>query len=317
MIGIEEIGSYVPVGRISNLDRLAEFGVGEEFVREKIGVPAVARKGQEEETSDLCVRAFAALAQKAAVSPRELDCLVVCTQNPDGHGLPHTAAVVHGKLGCPDGVAAFDISLGCSGYVYGLAVVTSFMCAHRLRRGLLFTADPYSKIIDPCDKNTAMLFSDAAAVTLLGPDPLLRLRAARFATRGADGDDLRCAGGRLEMNGRAIFNFSMTAVPPQIRALLAEEGLAMEEIDRFVLHQGSKYLLDTLGARLGLPAERVPTNLEEVGNTVSSSIPLLLERDLHDASCRRILICGFGVGLSWATAILERTPGTDGAHDAV
>lgn len=309
MIGIEEIAGYVPPGRESNLDRMAKFDIGEEFLRDKIGVPEVVRKAPEEETSDMCVRAFEALQAKAPLDGPP-DCLIVCTQNPDGSGLPHTSAIVHGKLGLPDEVAAFDVSLGCSGWVYGLATTVSFMEAFGLRRGLLFTADPYSKILNPDDKNTTLLFSDAATVTLLGPSPRLRIRAARFATRGSGFADLQCRDGRLSMNGRAIFRFSMTAVPPQIRDVLAAAGWDLDAVDQFVLHQGSRYLIDQITQRMGLPPGKVPSNLAEVGNTVSSSIPLLLERFLRDAASRRILVSGFGVGLSWATAALER--GADG-----
>jgi len=304
MIGIEAIASYLPAGRVSNRERLTEFGIGEEFLLDKIGVPAVIRRGADEETSDLCVRAFEALPEGARAA--RIGAVIVCTQNPDGSGLPHTAAIVHGKLGLPDEVAAFDISLGCSGYVYALAVALSFVEAQGLTRALLFTADPYSKIIDPGDKNTALLFSDAATVTLLGPRPRLRLCAARFATRGSRHADLQRRDGGLYMNGRAIFNFSMTAVPPQIKEILSVTGWTPESVDQFILHQGSRYLVDRLVQRLELPPEKVPSNLAEVGNTVSSSVPLLLERYVDDRSCRRLLLCGFGVGLSWATALLER-----------
>jgi 3-oxoacyl-[acyl-carrier-protein] synthase III len=304
MIGIEAIASYLPAGRISNLERLDEFGIGLEFLLGKIGVPTVIRRRDDEETSDLCVRAFEALRRRG--EPGRIGAVIVCTQNPDGGGLPHTAAIIHGKLGLPDEVAAFDISLGCSGYVYALALALAFLETHGLERGLLFTADPYSKIIDPGDKNTSLLFSDAATVTLLGPRPRLRLCAARFATRGSRHADLQRRNGSLHMNGRAIFNFSMTAVPAQVREILATTGWTLEDVDQFILHQGSRYLLDRLGRRLEVPREKLPSNLAEVGNTVSSSVPLLLERYVDDVTCRRLLLCGFGVGLSWGTALLER-----------
>lgn len=107
------------------------------------------------------------------------------------------------------------------------------------------------------------------------------------------------------MNGRAVFNFSMTTVPPQIKNLIEESGLETDEIDLFILHQGSKYIIDMLTQRLELDATKVPTNLSEIGNTVSSSIPLILEHHL-DTSEQNILISGFGVGLSWASALLCR-----------
>ncbi len=305
MIGIQAIASHIPESSESNFEVTEKFGLKEDFIRNKIGVLRKSRKGKDEDTSDLCVQSFNALQQKTGVSVEDIDCLVVCTQNPDGHGLPHTSAIVHGKLGGPDSVAAFDISLGCSGYVYSLAVVTAFMNAHGLKRGLLFTADPYSKIIDPDDKSTSLLFGDAATVTLLGKSPKLEIRKTAFGTRGSGAEALQCKEGYLKMNGRAVFNFSMTTVPPQIKNLIEESGLETDEIDLFVLHQGSKYIIDMLTQRLELDATKVPTNLSEIGNTVSSSIPLILEHHL-DTSEQNILISGFGVGLSWASALLCR-----------
>lgn len=305
MIGIQAIASHIPEFRESNFDVTEKFGIKEDFIRNKIGVLNKSRKDKREETSDLCVHSFNALKKKTDVSIDEIDCLVVCTQNPDGCGLPHTSAIVHGKLGCPDTVAAFDISLGCSGYVYSLAVVTAFMNAHGLKNGLLFTADPYSKIIDPNDKNTSLLFGDAATVTSLGERPKLEIKKTVFGTRGSEGEALQCVDGHLQMNGRSVFNFSMTVVPPQIKKIAEESGLGLDEIDLLVLHQGSKYIIDMLTKRLGVDPARVPSNISGMGNTVSSSIPLILENHL-DTSEKNILISGFGVGLSWATAHLHR-----------
>lgn len=311
MIGIEAIASYIPDDRESNIEVMEKFGINEDFIKNKIGVLEKSKKSRTEDTSDLCVQSFRSLQKKTGISSSDIDCLVVCTQNPDAQGLPHTSAIVHGKLGCEDSVAAFDISLGCSGYVYSLAIVTSFMDAQGLKRGLLFTADPYSKIIDPEDKNTSLLFGDAATVTLLGEQPLFKIRKTVFGTRGNEGEALQCVDGNLKMNGRSVFNFSMTAVPPQIRKLVEESELGLDEIDLFVLHQGSKYIIDMMTKRLEVDAAKVPSNLLHTGNTVSSSIPLILEQYL-DTSEKNILISGFGVGLSWASALLCRSHAING-----
>jgi len=306
MIGLHTIASYVPAGRISNFDRREEFGLTDEFIVQKLGVESVSRMGPGEDTAVLCAKAFARLQEGHAVAAEGIDCLIVCTQNPDGHGIPHTAAVVHGQIGAPDHCAAFDISLGCSGYVYALSIAKSFMEANGMRCGLLFTADPYSKILDPADKNTILLFGDAVTVTLLGPGGAWVPTRFAFATRGKDGGALHNRGGRLEMNGRAVFNFSATEVPIQIKALLQAASLRPEEVDLFLLHQGSRYIVDTLARRLGLQPGQVPSNLADQGNTVSSSIPLLFERHFDDPKVRRVLMSGFGVGLSWASCLVDR-----------
>jgi len=306
MIGIKAIGSFVAPNTVSNHARRGQAGKDEGFIRDKIGFEALAKRDPGQETSDMCVAAFRDLEERTGFDPAAVDCLVVCTQNPDAHGLPHTSAVVHAKLGLGPDVAAFDISLGCSGYVYGLAMMTAFMAANGLRSGLLFTADPYSKIIDPQDWDTELLFGDAATVTWLGEDPVYACRPAIFGTDGSMGHSIAVPerGGTLKMLGSNVFKFSMTAVPEQVRRYLAREGLGDDDIDLFLFHQGSRFIVDNLTRKLGLPPEKVPFEAGQTGNTVSSSLPLMLKERLP-APPSRILMSGFGVGLSWATMILE------------
>ena len=306
MIGIKAIGSFVAPNTVSNHARRGQAGKDEGFIRDKIGFEALAKRDPGQETSDMCVAAFEDLRRTPGFDPATVDCLVVCTQNPDAHGLPHTSAIVHGKLGLGPDVASFDISLGCSGYVYGLAMMTAFMAANGLRSGLLFTADPYSKIIDPQDWDTELLFGDAATVTWLGEAPVYACRPAIFGTDGSMGHSIAVAerGGTLRMLGSNVFKFSMTAVPEQIRRYLAREGLGEDDIDLFLFHQGSRFIVDNLTRKLGLPPEKVPFEAGQVGNTVSSSLPLMLKQRLQ-APPPRVLMSGFGVGLSWATMVLE------------
>ena len=306
MIGIRDIASYVPPGRVSNLDRASAAGKDEGFIRDKIGFEALARRDPGMETSDLCVAAYRELERRPGFDPAQVDCIVVCTQNPDAHGLPNVSAIVHGKLGLSTGIASFDISLGCSGYVYGLAVATSFMQANGLRSGLLFTADPYSKILDPGDWDTELLFGDAATVTWLGPDPVYRCRAAMFGTDGSMRHSIAVPrqGAPLTMLGSNVFKFSMTMVPEQVERYLARERLSLDEIDLVLLHQGSRYIVDTVAGRLGVKA---PFEAGGTGNSISSTIPLMLERRLASPP-PRVLLCGFGVGLSWSSMVIESPP---------
>lgn len=308
MIGIQAIASYVPDRFESNLEKLAKFDLDEAFLREKIGIEYVSRVAPEQQPSDMCRRAFESLITKVPVEPENVECIIVVTQNPDSGGLPHVSARIHGLIGGGEDCACFDIGLGCSGYVYGISVAKALMEANGLKLGVLFTADPYSKIVDPNDRNTALLFGDAATATLLSADGEWVPRRFKFGTRGRDGNSLKVESGRLCMNGRAVFNFSATVVPVQIKALLGDCGYEMEDIDLFFLHQGSKYIVDNIAQRLGLPADRVPTNLLRQGNTVSSSIPLLMEGCLGNPSYQRFVMAGFGVGLSWASCLLERRP---------
>ena len=220
--------------------------------------------------------------------------------------LPHTSAIVHGKIGFSENCAAFDISLGCSGFVYGLAVIESLMKSHNMKNGLLFTADPYSKIIDEKDKNVAVLFGDASAVTYIGENPVFTTGKFTFGTRGVDYRHLICKEGKLEMNGREIFNFGARVIPEDINRVLKSNNIRIEQIDRFLLHQASKYIIDFLIKRIGLPSEKTPYVIQDYGNTISSSIPIMLKDILFDPKIKYVLISGFGVGLSWSSGILMR-----------
>ncbi|MEN3943439.1 ketoacyl-ACP synthase III [Prosthecobacter sp. SYSU 5D2] len=304
-VRLTRIASYIPPGRVDTRERGRAFDYGDDFLVGKLGTTSLAIKEPDEQASDLCVKAAREL-ESQGVSLADIGAVIVCTQTPDGHGIPHTSAVVHAKLGLADTCACFDISLGCSGYVYGLSVITSFMQANGIKRGLFFTSDPYSSIVDPADQATCLLFGDAATVSLLEADaPGWQLTDVLFGTQGKGGAAINNVSGTLAMSGRDVFNFAMLTVPKQIQALLARQEITLDQVDRVVLHQGSRYIVDKLRERLRLPEEKVPVHIADLGNTVSSAIPLTLAAVLKKDAPRRILISGFGVGLSYATGLLD------------
>ncbi len=304
MLGIEEIGFYIPAGRISNYQRKKQFGIDDHFIEEKIGIKQVAVKGSDEDTSDLCIKAFDDLCDKNDVDRREIEALVVVTQNPD-RNIPHVSAMVHGTLNLPSQCACFDVSLGCSGFVYTLSIFQAFMEANGMKKGLLFTADPYSKVIDPKDKNTSLLFGDAAAVTLISDSPRMVSGKFTFGTLGTEHEKLICNDGVLFMNGRAVFNFAAKTVPGDIQLMANKNDVNLEGIDKFLFHQGSKIIVETIADKLNIPREKVPYLVYDYGNTVSSTIPILLAGELNGGA-NTVAICGFGVGLSWASGLLKR-----------
>jgi len=305
MIGISEISCYIPEKKESNYDLLEKFDTDEYFIKEKIGVEFRSRKESTEKASDLCIYAFEALKKIHDLDIEKIGCCVVVTQNPD-YNIPHVSAIVHGKLELPEHCASFDISLGCSGYVYALSIVKAFMEANNIEKGLLFTSDPYSEILDSEDKNTAMIFGDAATVTLLETDANLQAIAFDFGSKGSGYKGL-INEKKLYMNGRAVFNFTASKVPISIENLLTKVSLEKKDIKKWYFHQGSKYIVDTIKKRLELNTEDVIFDMYQYGNTISSSIPILLSQDLNDfKSGDKIVLSGFGVGLSWASAILEK-----------
>jgi 3-oxoacyl-[acyl-carrier-protein] synthase-3 len=301
-IGVAAIGTYLPSARQDNAKLAAKFGFADDFLETKIGVIEPARKDVGEETSDLCVKAFENLKSRAGRDLADLDLIVVVTQNPDGHGLPHTSAIVHQKLDLPKKCFAFDVSLGCSGFVAALAIVKGYLATTGGKRAVLFTADPYSKVLNLDDKNTALIFADGAAATLIEETPHWRIGAFDFGTDGKKAAAL-CVmpDDKLVMNGRGVFDFCALNVPGSVDRTLSANGVTKDQVDAFVLHPGSKYIVDTLFDRMKVPRIAFPA---PYGNTVSSSIPLILQ-DLEPAAQRVLVISGFGVGLSWATTILR------------
>jgi 3-oxoacyl-[acyl-carrier-protein] synthase III len=308
MIGITSIGTYVPTHKIDNYDRMEQFNTNSWFLDNKTGFRFLARKEETDETSDLCVKAFQALQNKTGLKTEEIQCAVVITQNPDGKGLPHSSAWLHRKLGLPVNTACFDISLGCSGYVYGLSILKCFMEGNGFTTGVLFTADPYSKILDENDRNTELLFGDASSCTLMTDKPRYSIGKTCFATDGTRTETIwvNPATGKFEMKGQAVFKFSLQKVPAQITECLEKNQLAQEEVDLFIVHQGSRYIVDNLADILKLSNEKLPFTAAEVGNTVSSTIPLTLESLVDSARPGKILLSGFGVGLSWASTVITK-----------
>jgi 3-oxoacyl-[acyl-carrier-protein] synthase-3 len=304
MLGIKEIASYIPEKLISNYSKKEKFKIDDIFIETKIGIKSISKKDAQEKSSDLCVKAFDKLNEKCYIEKNLIDCCIVVTQNPD-YNIPHTSAIVHGKLNLAKSCASFDISLGCSGYVYALSNILAFMKYNNLKKGLLFTSDPYSDIIDNDDKNTDLIFGDASTVTYIDEDGLFYPLDFSFGTDGSNYKEILCEK-NLYMNGRAVFNFTATTIPKMIKTILEKNTLDNSNIDLYILHQGSKYIVDTITKRLKLDKKKVPFDIYEYGNTISSSIPIILEKELHNNENNTILLSAYGIGLSWANTILKR-----------
>ena len=302
-IGIADIGYHIASDRIDLLKDSQQYDVPPEFIKKKTGFVSLARKAPSQKASDLCVSAYKDLClrveRKSALA--DLDFLCVCTQNGD-YQIPQTSAVVQHKLGISNACASFDISLGCSGYVYALHIAKSFMENNGLKKGLLFTSDPYSDILDAKDKHTGLIFGDSAAVTLLSDKPVFNIHAGVFATHGDLHDQLiKRKNEKLQMNGRAIFNFTIDAVPKLFNKTLEKNKITIDQIDYFVFHQANKFMLEYLRKILNIPKDKFYINLLHTGNTVSATIPIAL-KDCLDTQIlthgNTILILGFGVGYS-------------------
>ncbi len=305
MIGIGKIGYALGENAIDNFERASALGVSEKLIKEKIGIERIFRITPDQDTSDLALRAIESLYVNEELNIEDVECLIVVTQNPDGFGLPHTSAILHNKLGLKKSTACFDISLGCSGYVYGLSVIKSFMDANKMTSGILVTADPYSKIINDNDINTSLIFGDAATATLISDQYTWEIGRFDFGTSGDLCDVLKVSNKHeLVMNGRAVFDFSAKEVPISIQNSLELNKLKIEDIDQIILHQGSRFIVETIAKRLK-DCGRIKFYASSYGNTISSSIPIILAENISSDQ-QVIMLSGFGVGLSWATTVIYR-----------
>lgn len=326
---LRSIGYALPERAVAS-DEVARWsGLAEKFISDKIGIASRRFLAEGEMPSQLAKRACEDLFRRAPeLDPARVKLLVIVTQNPD-YKIPHSSALLQHALGLPSDVGCFDINLGCSGYVYGLSAVKGLMLSEGISDALLVTCDPYSRIMGRSDRDTIALFGDAATASWLNAEAGAEIGRLDWGTDGAgaehlmvpaggsarpqswiDGEKLDAAAAaelRLHMNGRGIFNFMMQRVPATLQSCLQKNGLKSEAVDYYVLHQASRFLLQTLSSKLGIPAEKLPINLERVGNTVSSSIPLLLAELQEHGTLRgkTVLVSGFGVGLSWASNILK------------
>ena len=305
-IGIRAVSVYSPDDYIDNVLQAEKLDSTKEFITDKIGMLRLARKSNKQETTDLAKLAVEALFCAHSLTSDDVECLILVTQNPDGMGLPHSSAILHHKLNLRTSCVVFDISLGCSGYVQGLSIAQSFMQSNGMSNGVLVTADPYSTIINKNDRDTAMIFGDGSSATWLSNDsPVWDIGPFDFGT-DSDQYNALCVEKDmyLHMNGRAVFNFAATRVPESVDRVLNKAKISIIDIDLALLHQGSKFIVETLARRIGLEG-KTPFLAENTGNTVSSSIPMLLATKVSN-SAKYLLLSGFGVGLSWATCILKK-----------
>ena len=282
----------------------------------------------EECASDLGVAAAERLFAEHNIDRSTIDFLLFCTQTPD-YVLPTTACLMQDRLGLSTSIGALDFNLGCSGFVYGLSLADGLIRAGIARRVLLVTAETYSKYIDPTDRSLRTIFGDGAAATLVEPSDEPSLGSFVFGTDGRGADTLLVTEGgarlpanaiqprkrrrwpsSLYMDGPELVKFSLDVVPSLIDRVLANAQWARGDVDMYLMHQATLFMLEHLRERLSLDREHTPEALEQYGNTVSSTIPILIH-DLRQSGRlkpgKQTLLIGFGVGLSWAGCVWTET----------
>jgi 3-oxoacyl-[acyl-carrier-protein] synthase-3 len=235
-----------------------------------------------------------------------IDYVILCTQSSEYH-LPNLACILQERLGLRTDIGALDINLGCSGYVYGLSLANGLLFSNQANQVLLVTSEAYTQHIAKEDAGNRMIFGDGATATLVSyslPHP-----SFVFGTDGRGAENLIVPRyGTLTMNGAEIFAFTIQEVPKAVREVVSRYNLELDAVDYFIFHQANHYMLDHLRRTLKIPQEKFYNDIRYTGNTVSSSIPLAL-RDCMERRVvsvgDKVLLCGFGVGYSWAATILE------------
>lgn len=268
----------------------------------------------------------------ASRDSNQVDFVLLCTQSPD-YFLPTSACLLQRRLGLKTGIGALDFNLGCSGFVYGLALAKGLVAAGVAENVLLVTAETYSKHIHPDDRANRAIFGDGAAAAIISRSAKPGIGQFVLGTDGEGGDHLivragamrspgvrgtTCSDGGPEpqgafgpewfyMNGPELFNFTINTIPGMIHRVLEKNGLSLGQVDYFIFHQANRYLLEHLRKKIGIPVEKFCMNMQMKGNTVSATIPIALQESLDQgivSTGNRVLLAGFGVGYSWAATVV-------------
>ena len=305
-----------------------------ERIAAKTGIRARHIAAEGETANDLAYVAAQTLLGQELVPIETIDFLIVCTQTPD-HLLPANACLLHQRLGLPSHVATLDFNGGCSGYVLGLQLAASLVESRSARNVLLINSDTYSKLVHPRDRTVRTLFGDGATATLVGAanaessgsigpfvhgtagdlagELMVPVGGFRTPYRESNGEEFRDAQGcvrsprHLYMNGQAVFSFALSRLPSAMAQLREKTGVAADDIDWYVFHQANRYMLESLASCGCVPGEKMVMHLEDVGNTVSSSIPLAIEAYWNSGritSGHRLMLVGFGVGFTWSLCLV-------------
>ena len=309
---ILDIATYLPEKVITNEKLAKKFdNWSPEKIFEKTGIKLRHFAHENENVSDMGFFAAKKLLDKTNFDKEKIDMLILVTQSQD-QCLPSTSCQLHGKLEWPKKCGTFDINQGCSGYIYGLSIAKSLIDSGDFYNVLLITGDTYSKLIDQNDSSVATLFGDGATATLVVPDikAVNGIGPCYFGTDSSKKDYLVCNYLGLKtpiknqkpllMNGPGILNFTLSMLPKELNIYLRKNNLKIDEFDLVLFHQANKFILKNLYKKIGIQEKGI-ISLEKTGNTVSSSIPMVLEEIMteNEKNKKKILLAGFGVGLSW------------------
>ena len=331
-VSVKGVAASVPKNREDNLELATLSDKAKREIVEQVGIRYRYVADDQTTAADLCIHATTNLLEELAWKSDEIELLVFVSQTPD-HLVPGTATQIQDKLGLPTNCICLDINQGCAGYVYGLSVMAGMMRSFGLKRGLLLVGDTITKMISKKDNSLRPVFSDAGTATAVEFDESSDSEMVfRLGSKGAafksiytdaggyrnpiDEDSLKVKKvsegvsrqqNHLSMNGQAVFSFGLSTVASEISELLKSQGKSAVDIDKIVLHQANQLLINSIVRKVGFDKTQAPSSLSDFGNTSCATIPVTLVSQLHNelkTSKQTMLLCGFGVGLSWGNVIL-------------
>ncbi len=323
-VSITGLGCHVPERVVTNEEMARFVDTSDEWIATRTGIRERRIASPEEALSDIALPAAQEALQKAGLSGREIDLVIVATVTPD-MTFPSTAALIADRLGAGE-AGAYDLSAGCTGFMYAIAQAYGMLAGGLSRRALVVGGDVLSKLMDWTDRSTVVLFGDGAGAVVLERVDSGGFLGFELGADGSGGMELFIpAGGSrtpttadtveagqhfVQMNGREVFKFATRILVASAERLLAECGLEASDVDVYVPHQANLRIIEHARAKLGIPRERTIVNVDRFGNTSSGSIPLALADAAADGRLRKgqlVLMTGMGAGLTWGSSLIEWT----------
>jgi 3-oxoacyl-[acyl-carrier-protein] synthase-3 len=320
-VSITGLGCYVPDRVVTNDELAQHVDTSDEWIIERTGIRERRMAAPEQALSDLALPAARAALADAGVEAKDIDLLLVATVTAD-FAFPSTAALLANTLGAVD-AAAYDLSAGCTGFMYGIAQAYAMLASGLAKRALVVGGDVLSKILDWNDRSTLVLFGDGAGAVVLEPVPERGFLGFELGADGGGGESLWLPGSGsrafedpekyVKMNGREVFKFATRVLVQSAEELLEQCGTSIDDVDVYVPHQANVRIIDHATRKLGVPSEKVVVNVDRYGNTSSGSIPLALADAAADGRLRPgklVLMTGMGAGLTWGSALIRWTKET-------
>jgi 3-oxoacyl-[acyl-carrier-protein] synthase-3 len=317
-ISITGLGCKVPDRVVTNEDLKQYVDTTDEWIRERTGIRERRMASDEEALSDIALPASRDALAQAGVEGRDIDLLIVATVTPD-MSFPSTAAILADQLGAVD-AAAYDLSAGCTGFMYALAQAYGMLAGGLAKRALVVGGDLLSRILDWDDRSTLVLFGDGAGAVVMEAVPERGFLGFELGADGAGGANLWLPGSGsrifaepdrlVKMNGREVFKFATRILVQSANDIMERCGVTIDDVDVYVPHQANMRIIDHATKKLGVPSEKVVINVDRYGNTSSGSIPLALADAAEDGRLRPgklVLMTGMGAGLTWGSALIRWT----------